>query len=177
PSYSAQENVTPANITVRRVGDLTGTVTVHVVASNGTATGGQDYTAGDQVLTFGPNVTQLVRPVVILNNGTPEGPETVILTLETPGGATIGPLGTAVLTINDDDPRVRYSAATFNVTEGESASATITVQRTGATGPVVSVPYSTSDGTAIAGVDYMATSGVLTFTAGQTSKTFTVPIV
>jgi hypothetical protein len=178
PSYSAQENVTPASITVRRVGDLTGTITVHVVASNGTATGGEDYTAGDQVLTFGPNVTQLVRPVVILNNGAPEGPETVILTLETPGGgATIGPLGTAVLTINDDDPRVRFSTATFNVTEGASASATITVQRTGATGPVVSVPYSTSDGTAIAGVDYMATSGVLTFAAGQTSKTFTVPIV
>ncbi len=178
PSYSAQENVTPANIIVRRVGDMTGTVTVHVVAGNGTATDGEDYTAGDQVLTFGPNVTQLVRPVVILNNGTPEGPETVILTLQSPGGgATIGPLGTAVLTINDEDPRVRFSAATFNVTEGGSPSATITVERTGATGPVVSVPYGTSDGTAVAGVDYLATTGVLTFTAGQTSKTFTVPIL
>ncbi len=58
-----------------------------------------------------------------------------------------------------------------------SSQATITVQRTGATAPVVSVPYSTSNGTALAGLDYTATSGVLTFASGQTSKTFTVPIV
>ena len=58
-----------------------------------------------------------------------------------------------------------------------SSSATITVQRTGATAPVVSVPYSTSNGTALAGLDYTGTTGVLTFASGQTSKTFTVPIL
>ena len=57
-----------------------------------------------------------------------------------------------------------------------SSTATITVQRTGATAPVVSVPYSTSDGTALAGFDYTETAGVLTFAGGQTIKTFTVPI-
>ncbi|MFN8458358.1 MAG: Calx-beta domain-containing protein [Anaerolineae bacterium] len=37
--------------------------------------------------------------------------------------------------------------------------------------------YATSDGTAIAGTDYTATSGTLIFSPGQTSRTFTVPII
>jgi hypothetical protein len=39
------------------------------------------------------------------------------------------------------------------------------------------VQYTTSNGTATAGADYLATSGILTFSAGQTSRTFTVPIL
>jgi hypothetical protein len=40
----------------------------------------------------------------------------------------------------------------------------------------VTVPYATSNGTATAGSDYVATSGTLTFAAGQTSQTINVPI-
>jgi hypothetical protein len=177
PSFSAAENVNPASITVRRVGDLSGTVTVNFTTSNGTARQGQDYTNASQLVTLGPNVSSQVVGVPIVDNGTPQGPRTVLLALSGPGGgATLGPINTAVLTINDDDPRVRFSSAAYTVSEG-STSAKITVQRTGATTPVVSVPYSTSNGTALAGFDYAGTSGVLTFTSGQTSKTFTVPIL
>jgi hypothetical protein len=88
----------------------------------------------------------------------------------------LGPLDTAVLTINDDEPRVRFSSANYTVNEG-SRTATITVQRTGATTPVVSLPYSTSDGTALEGLDYTGTGGVLSFATGQTTQTLTVPIL
>ena len=41
----------------------------------------------------------------------------------------------------------------------------------------VTVDYATGDGTATAGSDYTATSGTLLCTPGQTSKTFSVPIL
>jgi hypothetical protein len=38
------------------------------------------------------------------------------------------------------------------------------------------VDYATSDGTALAGQDYAATGGTLSFAAGETTKTFSVPV-
>ena len=46
-----------------------------------------------------------------------------------------------------------------------------------ATAAVVTVDYATADGTATAGEDYTATSGTLTFQAGESSKTVSVPIL
>jgi hypothetical protein len=53
---------------------------------------------------------------------------------------------------------------------------TITVNRTGNTSGTVAVHFATSDGTAKAGIDYVANEGDLTFGDGETSKTFTVSI-
>ena len=41
----------------------------------------------------------------------------------------------------------------------------------------VSVDYATSDGTARAGLDYRTTSGTLTFAAGETAMTISVPVL
>ena len=46
----------------------------------------------------------------------------------------------------------------------------------GASGQTVTVNYATANGTATAGSDYTATSGTLTFAAGETSETITVPV-
>ena len=58
------------------------------------------------------------------------------------------------------DPR----ALNFTVTLSQASSATVTVS------------YQTANGTAEAGSDYAATSGTLTFSPGQTSKTITFQI-
>ena len=54
--------------------------------------------------------------------------------------------------------------AVFTVTLSPSASSTVTVK------------YATANGTATSGSDYVAASGTLTFTAGQTSKTISVAV-
>jgi hypothetical protein len=69
-----------------------------------------------------------------------------------------------------------FSHSSYRVSEG-GGLATITVTRAGGSTGSVTVGYSTSDNTAKAGQDYRATSGVLTFNTGETSKTFTVPIL
>ena len=72
--------------------------------------------------------------------------------------------------------RLRFAAPTYSVRK-DGTTATITVSRTLGDGGAVSVNYATSDGTAKAGTNYTSTSGTLNFPDGQTTKTFTVPIL
>jgi hypothetical protein len=71
---------------------------------------------------------------------------------------------------------VGFSAANYGVGEAEG-SAAVTVTLDAASSLTVTVDYATSDGTAIAGSDYLAINGVLTFTSGVTSQTFAVSIL
>src|SRR5439155_19689821 len=63
--------------------------------------------------------------------------------------------------------------------EGNSGTTSLSfrVTLTHAATKVVSVNYATSDNTATAPSDYVATSGTLTFNPGETSKTIAVPVV
>lgn len=94
-------------------------------------------------------------------------------------GAIGLPAGTLVdgLTVQNTD-RIAFSVAGARVAEG-GGSVVLTVQRSGAGGdvPAATVPFATADGTASAGADYGATAGTLSFGAGETVKSITVPIV
>ncbi|HZL37389.1 MAG TPA: Calx-beta domain-containing protein, partial [Tepidisphaeraceae bacterium] len=71
---------------------------------------------------------------------------------------------------------LEFQSTVVNSSENDT-QAVITVLRGAGTTGTVSVDYSTSDGTAIAGSDYTATSGTLTFAPGQYLQTITVPIL
>ena len=65
-----------------------------------------------------------------------------------------------------------------DVTVNESAgTATVTVTLSAPTSNIVTIAYATSNGTATASSDYTTTAGVLTFSANQTTRTFTVQII
>jgi hypothetical protein len=64
----------------------------------------------------------------------------------------------------------------LNAASSTAANVIFTVKLSAPSSKPVTVKYATSNGTAIAGSDYTAVSGTLTFAPGKTSKTIKVPV-
>jgi CSLREA domain-containing protein len=171
-SYSVNENGGSVTITITRAGGSNGSVSVSYATSNGTATAGQDYNSASGTLSWSSgDANPRTFTVPILEDTLDESNETINLALSGPtGGATLGSPSVSVLTINDNDTAgtVQFSEATYSANEG--INLIITVTRAGGTASGVSVNYATSNGTAIAGQDYTAASGTLTFGANETKS-------
>ena len=85
-----------------------------------------------------------------------------------------------VLTAQTANGSLALTPATLTLTEGNSGStdAAFTVTRTSGSLGAISVTYATANGTATAGSDYTATSGILSWADGDDSaKTIAVPIL
>ena len=67
--------------------------------------------------------------------------------------------------------------ATGVVTNENAGSVLVGVTRTGNATQLLTINYATSNGTAVAGSDYVATSGSLQFAPGETIKYFSVPLI
>ena len=195
-TYSISEGGGMVTITVTRTGGSSGAVGVNFATSNGTATGGGtcggsvDYvnTSGSLMWADGDMASKTFT-IPVCNDVIPEPDETVNIALSgATGGATVGTPATSVLTITNDDIPGTLSVNDVRVWEGNggNVNATFTVSYIGNAIPV-SVQYSTSNGTATAGVDYISSSGTLNFNApapspelggsvGQT-QTVTVAVV
>ncbi len=179
PAYSVREDAGSAVITVRQNGGQTGEITVMYATSNGTATAGSDFVTAAGTLVFAEGETSKSFTITIVDDTAFEDDETVNLFLSDPtGGASLGEASTTVLTILDDDvpAQVQFNAPAYSVLEAEG-SATITVDRSGDDTIQVVVTYTTGNGTATAGADYVAASGTLVFAEGETSKSFSITIV
>lgn len=149
---------------------------VHYATANVTATSGADYTAtsGTASLTNSGCRCATVN-VSILGDTTTEGTETFAVNLSSPvNGKITDAQGIGTIYDNEGPPSLVVTDVA-----GAEASGTLSfsVMLTNASGTTVSVDYATADGSAIAGSDYTATSGTLTFTPGQTSKTVPATII
>ena len=154
------------------------TVTVNYATANGTATAGNDYTAGNGTLIFPPGQTSQTVMVNVTGDTSVEPTETFFVNLSNAtGGATIAD-GRGMGTIqNDDVIALAINNVSLREGNGGMTAFTFTVSLSPASTGTVTVRYATANGSALAGSDYTATSGTLTFTAGQTSKTVTVNMI
>ena len=177
---TVSEDAGSAVFSVRLSGESTAAVTVAYATKDGTATVGADYTAVSGTLTFltGGSVQTLAVPVV--DDGEEEGNETFTVRLSDVRNATLLD-GDGRATIIDDDglPPAELPALSIDdvtVTE-DVGTAVFSVRLSGESTATVTVAYATADGTAIAGADYRARSGTLTFLSGGTMQTLAVPVV
>jgi endo-1,4-beta-D-glucanase Y len=154
-------------------------VTVNYATSNGSATAGSDYVANSGTVTFAAGQTSKTINVTLRGDATVESDETFAVTLLAPSGATIS-RATATGTIRNDDAAAlpTISIADANKSEGNSGTSNLAflVTLSKASTTSVTVNYATADGSATAGADYAATSGTVTFAAGETSKTVNVAV-
>ncbi len=155
------------------------TITISYATQDGTAIAGTDYTATSGTLTFAPGVTSQTVNVPI-SKDTAFGPpsKTFTVVLSNPMNATIQ-TASATATINNTVPAPTVSIADFSKTEGNSGTslATTTITLSAPSNVPATVSYATSDISAMAGVDYVATTGTVTFAPGQTSATISIPII
>jgi len=91
------------------------------------------------------------------------------------GQAWWGDAVDAHLSESNGPGKLGFAIASTDALEN-SGSATILVERTEGTDTAVTVRYATADGTAIAGRDYIAQSGTLTFGPGELFKTISIPL-
>lgn len=152
-------------------------VSVAWATAGGTASAGADYTAASGTLHFPPGSRFANLVVMVVGDLLVEGDEAFSLVLSSPSGAALVD-AEATGTIVDDDT-LSLSIADVSVAEaaGDAATAVFVVSMEGVSEEPVEVPWSTRDGSATAGVDYVAASGVATLPPGAVEATITVAVL
>jgi hypothetical protein len=151
-------------------------VSVDYATADGTATAPGDYLSAGDPLVFAPGETAKSVSITVNADMLDETNETFSVDLSNPTNATIAD-GAGVGTIIDDDgPSISIDDVT--VSEGNAGTLTATFNATlsGQSPQVVSVQYGTANGTATAPGDYLAASGTLVFSEGQTAKSVSVTV-
>jgi glucose/arabinose dehydrogenase len=183
------ETAGTATVTVTRTGNtqerMTLEYTTNEIGGAGAAQAGADYTqpsfdgranTGQVVFEIGDTVRTFTVPIV--NDSQEEGNESFAIGLQNPSSGSLGAPRTVLITIVDDDSPANISMSSAEVTVSEGVStANITIQRSGNINGASSVNFTTSNGTAIAGSDYTATSGTVNFAVGQLTQTISIPIL
>ncbi|HEX8308136.1 MAG TPA: Calx-beta domain-containing protein, partial [Allosphingosinicella sp.] len=160
----------------------TGGVTFDIATADDSATTADGDYVGRTLTgqTIAAGLTSYTFDVTVNGDTAVEPDEVFLVNVTSVANATVGDgQGTGTILNNDQPPIPVASVADAAIAEGNSGVRylTFTVALSFApTGPVT-IDYSTSDGTATAGSDYLAVSGQLSFAAGETSKTVSVPVI
>jgi hypothetical protein len=170
--------VTTAHFTVRLLVPRPWTVSVDYATASGNATTAADYLAAAGTLEFAPGEIVKTVDVVVVGDLLDEVSETVFLNLTKPVGTLIADSQAVATIADDDDPPAISITEAVTVAEGNTGVKTITftLRLSAPSGQSVTVQYATADGTATAGTDYVAKTGTVTFSAGQTTATVTITV-
>jgi ELWxxDGT repeat protein len=191
PASVTEDGTTNLVYTFTRTGPTTSALTVNYTVG-GTATLGTDYTGisatgTTKTITFAAGSATATLTVDPTADTTAESDETVILTLASGTGYTIGTTTPVTGTITNValPPIVTVAATSADKAEGTGSAPTpftFTVTRTGVLTGASSVAWAAagsgaSPATAADFVNGLLPSGTVAFSAGETTKTITVNVV
>ena len=180
-TYSVAQSAGSVTIPVNRSDGTISALAVNYATSNGTAVAGTNYTTQSGTLSWAAGDASAKNIVVPVSSTAFSGTLTFNVALSSPAdGATLGTPAMATVSVSGSSTTssesVALSGSAYSVTQS-AGSVTIPVNRSGGTTGAVTVAYATSNGTAVAGQNYTAQSGTLSWAAGDASaKSITVPI-
>ncbi len=187
PSFSIDDvshsegdsGTTSYTFTVTKNGGTAFNSSVDYATADGTAIAPGDYTAiSNTTLTFLPNETSKTVTVSVNGESVYENNESFNVHLSNAADATIGDAdGTGMITNDDAQPTLAIDDHIFTGADSLGVGEGFTVTLTGQAEVAVTVHYQSSNDTAIAGQDYTAVSGTLTFNPGETTKPVPVNIL
>ena len=178
--------------TLTRIGDLTAPLTVPVrVTERGAFIADEDAVPTEA--TFAANVTTTTLQVATVDDEVEEENGAVTVTITSGATHQVGDAAAATVLVTDndetdgvetqtdieeveDDVTVSFAATRYEASEGDRVL-DFAVRLSTATLQEVTVQYATVTGTATAGMDYAARTGILTFPAATTERTIRVPII
>ncbi|WP_120010629.1 Calx-beta domain-containing protein [Teichococcus vastitatis] len=184
---AAQPSVSIADTSVAEGGLMAFTVTLSAPAAGPTlvqyfsslSPNVQDWTSSAGTLDFAAGETTKTVTVQTKQDTLVEDDETVVMTLISPVGMTLGD-ATANGTIIDDDNETpvgrTISVNDVTVNEGGNAVFAVSLSQAPAAGETVTLNYATENGTAVDGADYIGKAGKITFNAGQTTTSVVVAV-
>jgi len=197
---AVMENAGHVDLWVTRTGALDQTVSVDYITKDGTAKKDSDYHHVEGTLKFEPNMTEQMITIKIIDDVAYEDDEEFYVDLFNPLAmadqkTAIAALGrtskTTVVIIDDDLPgiisfekeQVTVHEPYFSTTDQAPSNSKaedgkevfVICRKAGACGKV-SCKYTTEDATAMQGVNFEATEGVLEFADGETQKSIEVGI-
>jgi Ca2+-binding RTX toxin-like protein len=154
-------------------------VTVDFDTADGSATtADNDYQAASGTVAFAPGDTSETITVNVNGDTTFEPDESFFVNLSNPQFATIAD-GQGEGTILNDDAQPTISIDDVAEFEGNAGTTdfVFTVSLSNASYQTITVDFDSADGSAtVAGGDYIAASGTVTFLPGDTSETLTVAV-
>lgn len=189
-----ETNATPVlparfDLTLDAPSRLPVTVTFNTANGDGTqatvdagesAAAGIDYTASSGTVTFQPGQTTLSFTVPILADALASSTEIFTTNLSGAVNGIIGKqTGTAtILNLFDTlgTPIVTVGDASGTVHNAQQAQINFVISLDRVSSVPVTVQFATTDGTAVAGIDYTFENSSVTFNPGETNKLVSVPI-
>jgi len=183
-AVSVDEDAGAVLLNVSRINGSDGEISVDVSVSSGTATAASDFTAVSRTLTWDSDDTESQSvSIPITFDSIAEDAEsfTVMLSDAEPGNEVIGSPAAVTVTINDvfngQPGTLQFAQGSLTVDE-DDGSVNLAVTRAGGSDGEVSVNYTTLNGSARAGQDFVATTGVLTWEDGDADpKTLSVAVI
>lgn len=148
-------------------------VTVNVTTAPGTAAAADYHSSPNAfAITIPAGATTRWAEISATEDALVESDETFTVTLASASNATLGRVTATGTILDRGEPPVILSISDAQVVEGnageKSVTAVVSVNRQGH--PAIRLTWSTADGTATAGTDYVAAKGELTFLSFETAK-------